>query len=132
MKRTCLAFLNDWLTEDERKPLVIRGARQVGKTWLVRHLAESQKKRLVEVNFERSPQWTSLFLSNDPRQILLNLGAALNETIDPKTYLLPNTTMFHPRKSSDQAMNDLKTICRNLQVKLEKAVAVKASEFVGF
>jgi hypothetical protein len=39
--------------------------------------------------------------------------------------------MFHSRKSSDQAMNDLKTICRNLQVKLEKAVAVKASEFVG-
>ncbi len=50
---------------------------------------------------------------------------------DPKTYWLPNTTMFHSRKSSDQAMNDLKAICRNLQVKLEKAVAVKASEFVG-
>ena len=52
-------------------------------------------------------------------------------TNDPKTYLLPNTTMWHPRKSSNQAMDDLKTVCRNLQVKLEKAVTVKASEFVG-
>ncbi|MET3028724.1 hypothetical protein ABXT06_18745 [Flavobacterium sp. UW10123] len=50
---------------------------------------------------------------------------------DPKTYLLPNTTMWHPRKSSNQAMDDLKTVCRNLQVKLEKAVTVNASEFVG-
>jgi hypothetical protein len=50
---------------------------------------------------------------------------------DPKTYLLPNTTMWHPKKSSNQAMDDLKTVCRNLQVKLEKAVTVNASEFVG-
>lgn len=50
---------------------------------------------------------------------------------DPKTYLLPNTTMWHPRKSSNQAMDDIKTVCRNLQVKLEKAVTVNASEFVG-
>lgn len=50
---------------------------------------------------------------------------------DPKTYLLPNTTMWHPTKSSDQAMNDLKSVCRNLQIILEKAVAVKATEFVG-
>lgn len=52
-------------------------------------------------------------------------------TNDPKTYLLPNTTMWHPRKSSNQAMDDLKTVCRKLQVKLEKAVTVNASEFVG-
>lgn len=50
---------------------------------------------------------------------------------DPKKYLLPNTTLWHPTKSSDQAMNDLKSVCRNLQVILEKAVAVKATEFVG-
>lgn len=50
---------------------------------------------------------------------------------DPKTYDLPNTTMWRNNKSSDQAMNDLKIVCRDLGVKLEKAVAVKATEFVG-
>lgn len=51
---------------------------------------------------------------------------------DPKVYQLPNTTMWHPTKSSDQAMSDLKSICNSNGVKLEKAVAVKATEFVGF
>lgn len=51
---------------------------------------------------------------------------------DPKTYILPNTTLWHPKKSSNQAMDDLKTTCNSMNVKLEKAVAVKATEFVGF
>ncbi len=51
---------------------------------------------------------------------------------DPKLYNLPNTTMWHKSKSSDQAMADLKRICFSLGVKIEKAVAVKAAEFVGF
>lgn len=50
---------------------------------------------------------------------------------NPKVYQLPNTTVWHPTKSSDQAISDLKTICNNNGVKLDKAVAVKASEFVG-
>ena len=50
---------------------------------------------------------------------------------DPKVYLLPNTTVWHLTKSSDQAINDLKLVCRNLQVTLEKVVAVKATEFGG-
>ena len=40
MKRTLMSFLSDWLKADKRQPLVIRGARQVGKTWLVRRLAD--------------------------------------------------------------------------------------------
>jgi len=51
---------------------------------------------------------------------------------NPKIYYLPNNTVWHAIKSSDQAMIDLKTVCRNLGVTLEKAVIVRASEFVGF
>ncbi len=88
MKRNGTAFLKEWLVSTDRKPLVIRGARQVGKTWLVRHLAQAQKIKLIEVNFERNPQIASLFISNDPHQILLNLSAVFNESIDPKNCLL--------------------------------------------
>ena len=88
MKRTRMSFLNDWLISSARKPLVIRGARQVGKTWLVRKLAETQARQLIEVNFEKAPQWISLFSPNDPHQILLNLSAALNISIDPQKCLL--------------------------------------------
>ena len=54
-----------------------------------------------------------------------------NISDDPKTYMLPNTTLWHPKKSSNQAMDDLKRVCNSLRVTLEKAVAVKATEFVG-
>lgn len=50
---------------------------------------------------------------------------------EQKIYYLPNTTLWHPKKSSNQAMNDLKIICVQLKVNLEKAITVKASEFVG-
>ncbi len=88
MQRTCMVFLKEWLQASNRKPLVIRGARQVGKTWLVRHLAESQGYNLIEINLEKRPSLASLFSTNDPHQILLNLEAALNERIDPNKCLL--------------------------------------------
>ncbi|MBE9603144.1 hypothetical protein [Pedobacter sp. MC2016-24] len=44
---------------------------------------------------------------------------------------MPNTTLWHQQKSTDQAINDLKTVCNRVGALLEKAVAVKASEFVG-
>ncbi len=49
MQRTTTAFLENWLASADRKPMVIRGPRQVGKTWLVRHLAQTQAKKLIEI-----------------------------------------------------------------------------------
>ena len=48
-----------------------------------------------------------------------------------KKHEMPNTTLWHKAKTSDQAMVDLKGVCNRLGVKLEKAVAVWADEFVG-
>lgn len=88
MKRTLLHSLKNWLKSDERKPLVIRGARQVGKTWLVRHLASSCGKQLIELNFEKKPSYQDLFNDNDPKNILLNLSTVYNQHIDPERCLL--------------------------------------------
>ena len=48
-----------------------------------------------------------------------------------KSNEMPNTTLWHKQKSSDTAINDLRSICHQLNVNLEKAVAVLASEFAG-
>lgn len=48
-----------------------------------------------------------------------------------RIYLLPNTTLWHPNKSSDQGMIDMQNVCSRLGVTLEKAISVKATEFVG-
>lgn len=88
MKRDRSSFLINWLHSDTRKPLVVRGARQTGKTWLIRDLAQSQKRQLIELNFEKRPDFESLFATNDPQAILLNIGASLGRKIDPSKSLL--------------------------------------------
>lgn len=50
---------------------------------------------------------------------------------NPKIYTLPNTTLWHASKTSDQGLLDMQRVCRNLGVVLEKAISVKATEFVG-
>ncbi len=89
MHRKALTYLTEsWLSLEDRKPLIIRGARQVGKTWLVRQLASTTGKKLIETNFERNPQLATLFMPNDPEQILLNLSVSLNHKINPENSLL--------------------------------------------
>jgi uncharacterized protein len=88
MNRTCMNFLIEWLNSPYRKPLVLRGARQVGKTWLVRHLAKSQGKKLVEINLEDRKSLATLFSSNDPKTILKDLNAALHLSINPEKSIL--------------------------------------------
>lgn len=88
MQRTCMSFLLKWLESSRRKPLVIRGARQVGKTWAVRHLAEIAGKKLIEINFERTPQHADLFESNDPEVIIRKIGQQFSLTVDPAKTIL--------------------------------------------
>jgi uncharacterized protein len=88
MKRAASQHLDNWLAEKNRKPLVIRGARQVGKTWLVRDLAARHNLALIELNFERNPSLAALFNTNDPGETLLNLESEFNTPIDPKATLL--------------------------------------------
>ncbi len=88
MRRTAMAFLDKWLTSDNRKPLIIRGARQVGKTWLVRHFAQSTRKKLIEVNLEKYPKLATAFSSNEPTVILKRLEGAFDTAIDARDTLL--------------------------------------------
>ena len=88
MDRTLYHYLKNWITSIDRKPMVIRGARQVGKTWIVRHLASECKKELIELNLEKQPAYSSLFNTNDPKQILINLSTIVNKPIEPKNSLL--------------------------------------------
>ena len=80
MYRHQLGNLKDWLHRPRRKPLVLRGARQVGKSTLVELFCESESDRdLVTVNLERHPHLAGAFASNDPAAIL-NLIDAVSDT----------------------------------------------------
>src|SRR3990172_2177036 len=74
MFRHINGFLQKWWSRQDRKPLLLRGARQVGKTWAVRELAKSIGAKLVEVNFELQPESKQAFNSLEPDKILQALS----------------------------------------------------------
>jgi len=88
MKRSLQSTLDQWLTNPMRKPLILRGARQVGKTWLVRDLALRNNKELIELNFERDPGLKRLFISNDPKSILGEISLWIGRTVNRDNVLL--------------------------------------------
>jgi uncharacterized protein len=88
MQRALAPALRHWLDAADRLPLVLRGARQVGKTWLVRDLARASGRELVEVNFERDPQLARSFAEGNFRHLLGDLELALGRPIRPATSLL--------------------------------------------
>ena len=75
MIRSAARELDQWLKSPSRKPMVLRGARQVGKTWLVRDLAERHDLQLIEMNLERFPNLVDLFSENHPEVVLKNIEA---------------------------------------------------------
>ena len=56
-------YLLEWSKRETHKPLLLRGARQVGKSTAIRHLGE-QFESYIEINFERNPEYEALFKSN--------------------------------------------------------------------
>ena len=88
MKRRAEYDLGAWLQGRGRKPLVLRGVRQVGKTWLVRALADAHDLDLIEINFEWDPSAKAVFASNDPSEYLALLELERGREIVPGKSLL--------------------------------------------
>lgn len=88
MNRFASEELDRWLKNPDRKPLVMRGARQVGKTWLVRDFAKRHGLELIELNLEKYPQYADLFADNSPQKILKNIEAELALRILPESSCL--------------------------------------------
>ena len=82
MKRKEEAYLTEWYKSSHRKPLIIRGARQVGKSTLVRLFCQENGLQLIELNFEQSHTLRSMFASNEPIKIIQSLEILYNQRID--------------------------------------------------
>ncbi len=90
MERLIMQKLEDWNASKQRKPLIIRGARQVGKSFTVMQFGQHYfKDRIHLVNFEKHPEWIRIFdLDLDPVRIISELGVLLNTTISKENDLL--------------------------------------------
>jgi predicted AAA+ superfamily ATPase len=79
LERTAEKYLNDWHRKERRKPLVLRGARQVGKSTLVRRFAEKNGLVLNEVNLEQHLYLDNLFKTLDIDTIIKEFGCSDRE-----------------------------------------------------
>jgi len=88
MKRQVLSYLTQWKQSPTRKPLIIRGARQVGKTWLLKEFGK-QYNKCAYINFESSSALQSLFTSDfNINRILTALQIEADVNIEPENTLI--------------------------------------------
>ena len=88
MKRKAEMFLTEWYQRPGRKPLVLRGARQVGKTYLVEHWGREHFRSVLTVNLERERDLHGLFAKPDPKRLLEELALLKRQAIKPGETLL--------------------------------------------
>ena len=82
------SYLAEWAARTTRKPVMLRGARQVGKSTAVRHLGESFEN-FIEINFEKQPSFGSLFQGDlDVKRIVSQMAAMVGQSIVPGKTLL--------------------------------------------
>ncbi len=105
MKRNAINALIEWKNNEERKPLVIRGARQVGKTWLMKEFGEKYYKNFVYLNFDEEDELKSIFEANkNPHRIVEMLSMIAGQKILPEETLL----IFDEIQECPEALNTLK------------------------
>lgn len=98
MKRNAIKELYEWKENNGRKPLVILGARQVGKTWLMKEFGKEAYKKCAYVNFEDNDDLRGLFEHDfDIQRIIANLQWATDVTIDEDTLIILDEIQEAPR-----------------------------------
>lgn len=98
MKRLLEKQVVDWKDSPRRKPLVIRGARQVGKTWLVENILAKNFDSFVKIDFEKRRDLHTLFDGNlEPQSILNHLELTYGRIIAGKTLLFFDEIQACPR-----------------------------------
>ncbi|NDV81840.1 ATP-binding protein [Bacteroides sp. 51] len=110
MRRELFSKLQNWKQKTNRKPLIIRGARQVGKTWLMKEFANREYENVVYVNFESDQQLQSLFIDDfDLSRILLALQVATGvKPVPGKTLII-----FDEIQEAKRALTSLKYFQEN-------------------
>lgn len=105
MKRNAIENLKKWRDDPERKPMVLRGARQVGKTWLMKEFGRTCYENYVYFNFDEEDELKSIFAdSKNPTRIIELLSMLSGKKIIPGKTLI----IFDEIQECSEALNALK------------------------
>ena len=105
LKRNAIQKLIKWKSDEERKPMVLKGARQVGKTWLMKEFGQTYYENYVYFNFDEEDDLKSIFETNkNPHRIIELLSMIAAEKILPGETLI----IFDEIQECPEALNTLK------------------------
>ncbi len=90
LKRKVDAFLNEWKADENRKPLIIKGSRQIGKTESINHFAAEHYESIIEINFVRDEKYKKIIADGyEAADIIKNISL-----LDPKKKFIPGKTLI--------------------------------------
>jgi len=105
IKRSIISKLISWKDSKTRNPLVLQGARQVGKTHLLKVFGAEYYDSVAYFNFERTPDLAEFFqVSKEPKRIIENLSVLHGKKIQPQNTLI----VFDEIQECNEALNSLK------------------------
>lgn len=111
MERKVINELKKWKNDRYRKPLVLRGARQVGKTWIMKEFGQSEFDKVAYVTFYNNEHMKSVFEGDyDIDRILMNISADTGVVVTPGDTLL----IFDEIQAAPKALESLKYFCENI------------------
>ena len=110
MERLILEKLLNWKNSSYRKPLILKGVRQVGKTWILKEFGRRYYENTAYFNFDEDPEFKQFFeITKDPERILQNLMLAGGVKISPESTLI----IFDEIQDCPEVINSLKYFCEN-------------------
>lgn len=110
LEREITTSLSRWKESKERKPLIIQGARQIGKTWIMKEFGKRHYEHTAYFNFDASEELCREFENTkDPSRLLGILGLYTEQPIEPERTLI----IFDEIQQSNKALNSLKYFCED-------------------
>lgn len=109
MERFAYKKLVEWKNKQNRKPLILQGARQVGKTWLLKDFAKKEYENFAYISCENNERMNDLFHDYDTDRILRGISALTGESIVQKKTLI----FIDEIQEIPKALSCLKYFCEN-------------------
>ena len=110
MERFLLKKLLTWKTSPYRKPLIVKGGRQVGKTWILKEFGRLYYDNVAYFNFDENEEYKQFFdTTKNVNRILQNLSMASSQTISPEKTLI----IFDEVQDCPNVINSMKYFCEN-------------------
>jgi predicted AAA+ superfamily ATPase len=110
MERFLIDELTNWKASKRRKPLILRGIRQCGKTWALKEFGRRCYKNTAYISFDEEPEYKQFFTaSKDVKRIITNLSMALGVPITAADTLI----IFDEIQECPQALAALKYFCED-------------------